>query len=79
MAASKPPSEKSAARKVSASNGSASAGSVPKRSAPKRSAANRMPGHDAIAKRAHEIYEAEGGGDPDSHWLQAEREFAEKK
>jgi len=71
MAASKPPSDKPAVRKVSAS-----AGSVPKRSAPKRSAAN---GHDAIAKRAHEIYEAEGGGDPDSHWLQAEREFAEKK
>jgi len=74
MAASKPPSDKPAARKVSASNGSASAGSVPK-----RSAANRKPGHDVIAKRAHEIYEAGGGGDPDFHWLQAERELAEKK
>ena len=74
MAASKPPSDKPAARKVSASNGSASAGRVPK-----RSAANRKPGHDAIAKRAHEIYEVEGGGHPDSHWLQAERELAEKK
>jgi len=59
MATSKPPSDKPAARKVSASNGSASAGSVPK-----RSAANRKPGHDAIARRAHEIYEAEGGGTP---------------
>lgn len=78
MAASKPPSGKPA-RKVSGSNGTASAGSVRKRSAPKRSAANRKPGHDAIAKRAHEIYEAEGGGDPDYHWLQAERELADKK
>ena len=78
MAASHPPTspplDKPAARKVSASKGSASAGSVPK-----RSAANRKPGHDAIAKRAHEIYEAEGGGDPDSHWRQAERELVEKK
>jgi len=69
MAASKPPSDKPAAGKVSASNGSM----------PKRSAANRKPGHDAIAKRAHEIYEVEGGGDPDSHRLQAERELADKK
>ncbi|HUH71206.1 MAG TPA: DUF2934 domain-containing protein [Mycobacterium sp.] len=64
MAANKPPSDKPAVRKVSV---------------PKRSAANRKPVHDAIAKRAHEIYEAQGGGNPDSHWLQAERELAEKK
>ena len=74
MAASKLPSDKPAVRKVSASKGGASAGSVLK-----RSAANRKPVHDAIAKRAHEIYEAQGGGNPDSHWLQAERELAEKK
>jgi len=74
MATGKPPSDKPAVRKVSAS-----AGSVPKRSAPRRSAANHKPVHDAIAKRAHEIYEAQGGGNPDSHWLQAERELAETK
>lgn len=32
--------------------------------------------HDAIAKRAHELYQAQGGGDHVAHWLQAERDLA---
>lgn len=34
------------------------------------------PDHEAIAKRAHELYEAQGGGDAVAHWLQAERDLS---
>jgi Protein of unknown function (DUF2934) len=34
------------------------------------------PSHEAIAKRAHELYVAQGGGDHVAHWLQAERELS---
>lgn len=35
------------------------------------------PSHEAIAKRAHELYEAQGGGGDDvAHWLQAERDLS---
>jgi Protein of unknown function (DUF2934) len=34
------------------------------------------PTHEAIARRAHELYEAQGGGDEATHWLQAERELS---
>ena len=34
------------------------------------------PSHEAIAKRAHELYEAQGGGDAVADWLQAERDLA---
>ena len=36
----------------------------------------RAPSHDAIAKRAYELYQVQGGGDDVAHWLQAERELA---
>jgi hypothetical protein len=31
--------------------------------------------HDAIERRAYEIYVAEAGGSPFEHWLRAEREL----
>jgi hypothetical protein len=31
--------------------------------------------HDAIARRAYELYVAESGGSPFEHWLRAEREL----
>jgi len=34
------------------------------------------PSHEAIARRAHELYEAQGGGDPVANWLQAERDLS---
>ena len=34
------------------------------------------PSHEAIAKRAHELYQAQGGGDDIAHWLQAEHELS---
>jgi hypothetical protein len=34
------------------------------------------PSHAAIARRAHELYEAQGGGDPIANWLQAERDLS---
>jgi hypothetical protein len=34
------------------------------------------PSHNEIARRAHELYEAEGGGDHLAHWLQAERDLS---
>lgn len=34
------------------------------------------PTHEAVAKRAHELYEAQGGGDPIAHWLEAERDLS---
>ncbi len=34
------------------------------------------PSHEATAKRAYELYEAQGGGDHVAHWLQAERDVS---
>ncbi len=34
------------------------------------------PSHEAIAERAYELYEAEGGGDHVEHWLKAERDVS---
>lgn len=34
------------------------------------------PSHEEIAIHAHEIYEAQGGGDDVANWLQAERELS---
>jgi Protein of unknown function (DUF2934) len=34
------------------------------------------PSHEAIARRAHELYEAQGGGDPVANWLEAERDLS---
>ena len=36
----------------------------------------RAPTREAIAKRAYELYLAQGGGDDVANWLQAERELA---
>ena len=47
-------------------------GSAKPRGRPRRPA----PSHEAIAKRAYELYEAEGGGDHVAHWLQAERDVS---
>jgi len=34
------------------------------------------PSHEEIAMHAHEIYEAQAGGDDVANWLQAERELS---
>jgi DUF2934 family protein len=34
------------------------------------------PSHEQIAIHAHEIYEAQAGGDEVANWLQAERELS---
>jgi hypothetical protein len=50
------------------------------KAAPKARAARRRrraPSHDAIAKRAYDLYLSEGGGDHVAHWLAAERELSE--
>jgi hypothetical protein len=49
-----------------------SAASAKPRGRPRRPA----PSHEAIAKRAYELYEAQGGGDHVAHWLQAERDVS---
>jgi hypothetical protein len=36
----------------------------------------RVPTQEAIAKRAYELYLVQGGGDPVSHWLEAERDLS---
>ncbi|MGE5765211.1 MAG: hypothetical protein ACM3ZF_15485 [Mycobacterium leprae] len=40
-----------------------------------RAARRQAPSHQAIAKRAYEISQANTGGDDLSHWLAAEREL----
>ena len=48
-----------------------------KTKAPGKARGRRAPSHDAIARRAHELYEAQGGGgDPVANWLQAERDLS---
>ena len=47
-----------------------------KRAPAKRDKMKAAPSHQAIARRAYELYEAEGGGDEVAHWLQAERELS---
>jgi hypothetical protein len=44
--------------------------------APARKRGRPAPSHEAIARRAHELYEAQGGGDPVANWLQAERDLS---
>lgn len=51
----------------------AAAKKTPKAAAPRRP---KAPAHDAIAERAYELYLSQDGGDPASHWLQAERELS---
>ena len=46
-----------------------------KQTAKPRASRRRAPTHEAIAKRAYELSQAQGGGDEVSHWLQAEREL----
>jgi Protein of unknown function (DUF2934) len=41
-----------------------------------RAPRRRAPTHEAIAKRAYELYLVHGSGSDVSHWLQAERELA---
>lgn len=36
---------------------------------------DRIVSHDAIARRAYEIFEADRGGSSREHWLRAEREL----
>jgi Protein of unknown function (DUF2934) len=44
--------------------------------APAKTRGRPAPSHEAIARRAHELYEAQGGGDPVANWLQAERDLS---
>jgi Protein of unknown function (DUF2934) len=60
----KPPTKKAAAKEKAAAKQTAAA----------RASRGRAPNHEAIAKRAYELSQAEGG-DEVSHWLQAEREL----
>ncbi len=52
-----------------------------KSATPKRDTRNGMPAHDAIARRAYEIYLSRGGnhGSDVEDWLQAEREVAARR
>jgi Protein of unknown function (DUF2934) len=44
--------------------------------APAKTRSRPAPSHEAIARRAHELYEAQGGGDPVANWLQAQRDLS---
>ena len=44
--------------------------------APAKTRGRPAPSHEAIARRAHELYEAQGGGDAVANWLQAERDLS---
>lgn len=46
-----------------------------------KAARHDLPSREAIERRAYEIYQARGqngGGNPESDWLQAERELQEQ-
>jgi hypothetical protein len=43
--------------------------------APAKTRSRPAPSHEAIARRAHELYEAQGG-DPVANWFQAERDLS---
>jgi hypothetical protein len=45
---------------------------------PRGRTAREAPSQQAIAMRAYELYEAQGGGDHVAHWLQAERELSSR-
>jgi Protein of unknown function (DUF2934) len=44
--------------------------------APAKTRSRPAPSHEAIARHAHELYEAQGGGDPVANWLQAEHDLS---
>jgi Protein of unknown function (DUF2934) len=69
--AKKPTTKKTAANEKAPAKQTAAA----KQTAKPRASRRRAPTHEAIAKRAHELSQAQGGGDEVSHWLQAEREL----
>jgi hypothetical protein len=47
-----------------------------KKPAGRKPAAKKPPSRDAIAERAYFLSRDDPGGDPESHWLQAERELS---
>ena len=65
------PSKKPTTKKAAAKEKAAA-----KQTAKPRASRGRAPSHEAIAKRAYELFQAEAGGDEVAHWLQAERELA---
>ena len=67
----KPTTKKAAAKEKAPAKQTAAA----RQTAKPRASRGRAPSHEAIAKRAYELSQAEGGGDEVAHWLQAEREL----
>ncbi len=44
---------------------------------PSRAKKGKAPTHEDIERRAYEISQSSGNGDPMEHWLEAERELVE--
>jgi Protein of unknown function (DUF2934) len=66
--------KKAGAKKKATSAKKSAAGAKKKASSSPRAAMKSRPTHEAIAKRAYEIHEREGGH-PEENWLRAEREL----
>ena len=67
----KPTTKKAAAKEKAPAKQRAAA----KQTAKPRASRGRAPSHEAIAERAYQLSQAEGGGDDVAHWLQAELEL----
>ena len=48
---------------------------VPSSSTATKLIVEKIAGHDAIARRAHEIHQSGHGGSADDNWFRAEREL----
>jgi hypothetical protein len=69
------PSQDKPSKKPTTKKAAAKAKAAAKQTAKPRASRGRAPSHEAIAKRAYELSQAEGGGDEVAQWLQAEREL----